>query len=127
MIQAVAQAEEREHAPGPGPVVRPYALVRGRTRPTGERLDVITMVHAIDPAVPDRGDLEPEHLSVLAQCSVPMSVADIASALDLPLAVIRILLADLRDRGLIRSRRPGAGHRGDIRLLQEVADGLRRL
>jgi DNA-binding transcriptional ArsR family regulator len=111
----------------PGPVVRPYALVRGRTRPTGEALDVITMIHARHFRAPDPAGLEPEHLAVLRQCGVPMSVADLASAIDLPLGVVRILLADLRDRELIRIHLPRPERLADIRLLREVADGLRRL
>ena len=56
-----------------------------------------------------------------------MSVADLAAKLDLPLGVIRILLADLRDRGLLRIHRPRPERLTDVRLLREVADGLRRL
>jgi Protein of unknown function (DUF742) len=108
-------------------VVRPYALVRGRTKPTGEVLDVISMVCSVRTSVPDALDLEPEHLALLRQCADPMSVADLASALDLPLGVIRILLADLRDREFVRIDRPRPERLTDIRLLREVADGLRRL
>jgi DNA-binding transcriptional ArsR family regulator len=54
-------------------------------------------------------------------------VVDLASALDLPLGVIRILLTDLRDQGLVRINRPRTERLTDIRLLREVADGLRRL
>jgi hypothetical protein len=56
-----------------------------------------------------------------------MSVADLAATLDLPLGVIRILLADLRDAQLVRINRPRPERLTDIRLLREVADGLRRL
>ena len=93
--------------------MRPYALVRGRTRPTGEVLDVISMVYSLRTSVPDPADLEPEHLAMLRRCAMPMSVADLASVLDLPLGVIRILLADLRDRDLVRIHRPRpeAAHR----------------
>jgi hypothetical protein len=108
-------------------VVRPYALVRGRTKPRGEVLDVITMVYALRMPEPDPADLEPEHLAVLQLCRIPMSVADLASKLDLPLGVIRILLADLRDGGLLRIHRPRPERLTDVRLLREVADGLRRL
>ena len=108
-------------------MVRPYALVRGRTKPTGESLDVISMAYALRMSVPDPADLEPEHVALLRRCAVPMSVADLASALDLPLGVIRVLLADLRDRRLIRIHRPRPEHVTDIGLLRKVADGLRRL
>ncbi len=120
-------ADDPPPDPGPSPVVRPYALVRGRTRPTGEVLDVISMVYALRTYVPDPADLEPEHLAMLRRCAMPMSVADLASILDLPLGVIRILLADLRDRDLVRIHRPRPEGVTDIRLLKEVADGLRRL
>jgi len=90
-------------------------------------LDVISMAYSPGLPGPDPADLEPEHLAVLRLCRLPSSVADLASALDLPLGVIRILLADLRDRGLVRIHRPRPERLTDIRLLREVADGLRRL
>jgi DNA-binding transcriptional ArsR family regulator len=108
-------------------VVRPYALVRGRTRPTGEELDVIAIVRARSIGQPDSADLEPEHLAMLAQCQQPMSAADLSAALDLPLGVIRILLGDLRDRGLVTIDQPRPERVRNVRLLREVADGLRRL
>jgi DNA-binding transcriptional ArsR family regulator len=109
------------------PVVRPYALVRGRTKPAGERLDVISMAYSLRVSVPDPTELEPEHLALLQRCAVPMSVAELASGLDLPLGVVRVLLADLRERELVRIDRPAQERVTDIRLLREVADGLRRL
>lgn len=111
----------------PGPVLRPYMLVRGRTRPTGEWLDVITMVRAPRTPLVEPDDLEPEHLEVIRRCRGAMSVADLAAALNLPVAVVRIFVADLRDRGLLRIQRPRSSGVSDIRLLREVADGLRRL
>ncbi len=108
-------------------MLRPYALVRGRTKPTGEVVDVISMVYTLRATVPERTDLEPEHLAVLEQCRIPASVADLASTLDLPLAVIRILVADLRDHHFVRIKRPRPERLTDLGLLREVADGLRRL
>lgn len=111
-----------------GPVVRPYALIRGRTRPTGESLDLIALVTAVRGAKPDSVDLDPEHFEILRQCHLPASVADLAADLDLPVGVIRILIADLRDRSLIRIHHPIApAQLPDPRVLREVADGLRRL
>jgi hypothetical protein len=110
-----------------GPVVRPYALTGGRTRPSGESFDLIAVVSVVAGLPSDPPGLEPEHVQVLHRCRPPTSVADLTSDLDLPLGVIRILLADLRERGLIRIQRPEANHLVDARILQQVADGLRRL
>lgn len=111
-----------------GPVVRPYALIGGRTRPTGESLDMIALVTAVRGATRDSLQLDPEHFELLRLCRLPASVADLAADLDLPLGVVRILIADLRDRSLVRIHHPVAPARlPDPRILREVADGLRRL
>lgn len=111
-----------------GPVVRPYALTRGRTRPTGEVLDLIALVTAVRGVEVDAVGLDPEHLALLQMCRLPTSVADLAADLDLPLGVVQILLADLRDRSLIHVHHPTLpSQMPDPRILKEVADGLRRL
>jgi hypothetical protein len=109
-----------------GRVVRPYALVRGRTRPAGADLDVVAMVTVARRVRPDPGVLEPEHLQLLCLC--PATVADLAADLRLPLGVVRIILGDLGERGFIQVHRPAPAPRPvDIALLRRVADGLRRL
>lgn len=131
-----------------GPIVRPYALTRGRTRPKGEKLDVIAIVRRAraaaarlrrrSPAASLRGgptaasgtgpELTPEQFSILELLSAPATVADLASDLDLPLGVVRVLLADLREEGLVTISMPGSAHeQPDIALLQQVLEGLRRL
>jgi Protein of unknown function (DUF742) len=110
-----------------GPVVRPYALTGGRTRPIGKSIDLIALVSAIRGLPPDPMGLEPEHVMVLRRCRLPTSVADLAADLDLPLGVVRILLADLRELGLIMIHHPVPTRLSDPRILREVADGLRKL
>ena len=118
---------ERRGNEDPGPVVRPYALVGGRTRPAGESFDLIAMVavtgrHA-DPAI-----VEPEHLRLLWLCYAPSTVADLAAGLRLPLGVVRVMLADLREQGLVSIRRPvPLADLSNTQILRRIADGLRRL
>src|SRR4029078_3521945 len=89
-----------------GPVVRPYALTQGRTRHTGKPLRLVAPVMATQSAITDPGSLAPEHMSVLQLARAPTTVADIASDVDLPLGVVRIILADLRELRLIMLRTP---------------------
>jgi hypothetical protein len=111
-----------------GPVVRPYALTGGRTRPRGESFDLLAVVAAaVEGAAIDRMLLEPEQAQVLRLCRRPTPVADLASDLDLPLGVVRIMLSNMRERGLITIGKPARTGLTDPRVLKDVADALRRL
>jgi hypothetical protein len=111
-----------------GPVVRPYALTRGRTRHSGESFDLVASVMSTDARITDPAALGPEHVSVLRLARAPTTVADIASDVDLPLGVVRILLADLRELGLVAIRMPATmAERVDKQTLREVLNGLRGL
>ncbi|HEY1820336.1 MAG TPA: DUF742 domain-containing protein [Trebonia sp.] len=112
-----------------GPVVRPYALTRGRTRHSGEAFDLVATVLATQARIADPGGLGPEHFSVLQLAQAPTTVVDIASDVDLPLGVVRILLADLREIGLvtIAAPVPMKTRQVDRDTLKEVLHGLRGL
>jgi Protein of unknown function (DUF742) len=114
-----------------GRVVRPYALTGGRTDPAGGTvLDLISVVVASGPpptGAASRG-LSPEHRKLIGLCQEPMTVADAAADVALPLGVVRVLLADLIQQKLIivqprRAARPQASPD----LLREVLNGLRSL
>jgi hypothetical protein len=110
-----------------GPVVRPYALTGGLTRPSGQRFDLLDMVGVVRRAAQDMPVLAPEQAEVLQRCQIPAPLVDLAADLDLPVGVIRILVSDLRDRGLVTIHRAQPFGAGDLKILQEVVDGLRRL
>jgi hypothetical protein len=108
-----------------GPVVRPYAVSRGRTRSYGEVLDLLAVVIGRMPAPGDRRWLDPEHLRLLRLCRQPMTVADLASEMELPLGVVRVLLGDLRYWDLISVRPPQSrGYAHDERILRTVLNEL---
>jgi hypothetical protein len=114
-----------------GPVVRPYALTGGRTDPSGGTvLDLISVIVASGPPptpAQSRG-LGPEHRKLIGMCQDPMTVADAAADLALPLGVVRVLLADLVQQNMISVQpRPAARPQASPDLLKEVLDGLRSL
>jgi Protein of unknown function (DUF742) len=110
-----------------GPVVRPYALTGGLTRPSGQHFGLLDMVRAVRRAVRDLPQLSPEQTELLERCQIPAPLVDLAADLDLPVGVIRILASDLRERGLITIHRAQPTGLSDLKILQEVVDGLRRL
>ncbi len=110
-----------------GPVVRPYAVTRGRSRPQVGEFDLLTFVVATPGGQPP-ATLPPEQRSILARASEPVSVAELASHLDLALGVVRVLLGDLVQDGLIRIHTPAAGAKQPTEhLLEAVINGLRAL
>ena len=112
-----------------GPVVRPYVVISGRTKPSGElNLDLLAMITATWRTPTEAWTLNPEHFSMLRACSAPMSLADLASDLNLPLGVVRILVADLCERDLVTVRPPSTTKwQDDLPILREVINGLRGL
>lgn len=111
-----------------GPMVRPYAVTGGRTRPGRGDFDVIAII-ATHPGVaiaPQAGG--PEHQRILRLCETPQSVAEICSGMNLALGVVRILLDDLDQAGLIVVRRPApVTQLPSERVLKELIDGLEAL
>jgi len=110
-----------------GPIVRPYALTGGLTRPSGQRLDLLDMVRSVHGATQHLLYLSPEQATLLQCCQMPAPLADLAADLDLPVGVVRILVSDLRERGLVTIHRAQPAGFTDLKILQEVVDGLRRL
>jgi hypothetical protein len=116
-----------------GPLVRPYAMTGGRTKPgpTGVRFDLIALV-SLDTGAPDVGDdtsLGPEHRALIELCRIEtQSVAELAAGADLPVGVVRVLLGDLLELGCVTVSRPvPPAQLPDERILREVIEGLRAL
>ncbi|MER8159191.1 DUF742 domain-containing protein [Streptomyces sp. NPDC094472] len=115
-----------------GPVVRPYAMTRGRTRSAAEeKLDLIAVVVADSANHRTVADqmLSPEHIDIVELSrDSPQSVAELAAELDLPIGVIRVLIGDLLHAALVRVSRPvPPAELPDERILREVINGLRAL
>jgi hypothetical protein len=113
-----------------GPVVRPYAVTGGRTEPAdGEVLDLLTVVVAGQSAAAhDPARLTPEHRRLLSLCGQQVTVVDLAADIALPIGVVRVLLADLTQLGVITVvRQRPADQRTGNDVLQEILNGLRAL
>lgn len=130
-----------------GPIVRPYAVTRGRTRPRGPVIDLVSILVATGRTPSAKVWLSREHRRLLELCRLPSTPADLASETDLPFRVVQILLEDLCQHGLIeqmaQAELPGPAElsgpagpsehpersddRPDPRILMRVLDELRRL
>ena len=132
-IQPV-QPQRRTPEPSPAgaatnPLVRPYAMTGGRTRPRYQ-LAIEALVHTTAQPHQMQGQL-PEHQRICNLCREIKSVAEVSALLTIPLGVARILVADLAEAGLVAIHQPGgdenAGGQPDVTLLERVLSGLRKL
>jgi hypothetical protein len=131
-----------------GPVVRPYTMTRGRIDGSGDGA-ANEPVEAVSGAGPPGHQLPGEADAIVALCrDEPRTPLDLAAELDLPAGVVRVLVGDLTDAGLLRSarvrqpvrhpdvdeaaERAAAGQAlsadgADEQLLRQVIEGLRAL
>jgi hypothetical protein len=116
----------------PSRLVRPYALIGGRTRTAHDDLELETLVFTTSLGeTSSLGDPAPrlnqELRSIALLCRDLLSVAEIGAHLDLPLGVVRVLVGDMAAEGLVTVYRPAPdGDRPDLALLERVLYGLRR-
>lgn len=104
-----------------GPVVRPFMITGGRTRPAQAGLRVETLVQARVEAGPT---LRFEGRQIVHLCREPTSVAEVAAAVGVPLGVARILVADLVADGSVTLVQPGTL---SVRLIERIRDRVRAL
>jgi hypothetical protein len=110
-----------------GPVVRPYAMTRGRARPRNG-FNVISLVTATRAVPPIDVGLVPEHAQIIELCQQPLALAEVAAYLRLPLNTVRVLLDDLIARQLVQVAEPcPPATLPDDSVFEALIHGLREL
>jgi hypothetical protein len=109
-------------------IVRPYAWTGGRTKANYE-LRLETLISTTELAREQTRPVSLEHRSVSALCRYPLSVAEVAAKLSIPLGVARVVLSDMAELGLISIHRTFADDdiAAHLVLMERVLSGLRRL
>jgi Protein of unknown function (DUF742) len=127
----MAQEEELVES---GRLVRPYTLTRGRTRPASRNLPIEALVRTVGPQDAPLDDApagtpERRRIRELAADGF-LSLAELSAHLSLPLGVVRVLVGDLADDGLVvvhtgspQSSTPEA----NLKVLESALDGIASL
>ena len=103
--------------------VRPYLLTGGRTRVEGVELPVEAMLRATEAGRNAIDRRSPEESRLLITCGEPVALVEVASRLDLPLGVVRVLAGDLLREGYLEKGEVAASD--DVPLLERLLDGLK--
>lgn len=104
-------------------LVRPFVITGGRTRHASVHLRVEALVVATG-AAPGR-QLQFEHARIVEQCTSPISVAEVAARIGVPLGVAQILVGDLAEAGLVQIHE--ARQAATPALLLRMIDAVRAL
>jgi hypothetical protein len=124
---STTEDQQDDNRQEPGRLVRPYSMTGGRTRPADDDLELETLV-----STTSQGEtsltLSLERQSIALLCRDILSIAEISARLDLPLGVVRVLVGDMAEEGLVTVHRPASvGDRPDLALLERVLYGLRTI
>ncbi|GAA1340966.1 DUF742 domain-containing protein [Saccharothrix algeriensis] len=107
---------------------RLYTITGGRSRVHGPSIDLVTLI--VSESEPSPG-MQSEHVRILRTCRRPTAVVELSAELGLPVGVVRILLCDLLDAGVVTARHPRPRPAPDALpspdLLKRILLGLQKL
>jgi hypothetical protein len=117
----------REQPPLDPRIVPVYALTRGRTRSLGEDLPWEALVTTTGAGVAALPRLRFEQAHIVEFCRNPVSIAEVAAEVGVPIGVARVLVSDLRSEGLLVIHLPtlDAAGRPGPEILERLLIGLR--
>jgi uncharacterized protein DUF742 len=81
--------------------IRPYTMTGGRTNPTRADLELEALVATRRHGPPASADLVLEQRSIVELCRETLSIAEVSARLGIPINVVKILVGDLADAGLV--------------------------
>jgi Protein of unknown function (DUF742) len=87
----------------PQDFVRPFVITGGRTRAADTSLRMETMVQTVGKP---RDDLNFEKARIVDECYEPISIAEIAAGIGVPLGVAMVIVGDLVDDGCLETTDP---------------------
>jgi hypothetical protein len=111
-------------AEGDRRLVPPYIVTGGRTRSDGADLALETLVTTSSEGVDAAERHVFEQRRILMMCREPLSIAEVAAALEVPAGVARVLIGDLVADGSLRISRPTNTNE---QLIRRLIDGVRSL
>ncbi|WP_414945250.1 DUF742 domain-containing protein [Amycolatopsis sp. cmx-11-32] len=116
------------YLPSSGSRVRPYTRTGGRTR-TAHDLALEALVSTSDQGRRYRGVRTMEHRQICDLCLDTRSIAEIAAHLRLPLGVVKVLVGDMADVGLVLIHQTELilGDSSSRAFMERVLQGLRDL
>lgn len=122
--------EDRTQA---GRLVRPYTMTGGRTGADLPVIELEALISATPSGFRMRNQFRWEASKIIELSRRETAVIELAALLDVPIGVVRVLVADLSNRGAVQIIDPPTGLATDLddlmytNLLEKVLDGIKAL
>jgi hypothetical protein len=116
-----------------GRIVRPYTMTGGRSGVGLPSIALEALVAVTPAGMRMRGRFRWEAAEIIAQSRKEIAIVELAANLEVPVGVIRVLAADLREQGAITITEPPTETVSDssdneyAELLHKVLDGIQAL
>lgn len=104
--------------------VRPYALTGGRTARSALPPEAVVVA---EPDTSPGAGRPPEATEIVALCRPFRSVAELSALLGLPLGVVRVLVEDLVDGGLLHLQNPSSPNEDTDQLERALRELRKRI
>ena len=110
--------------PGSNSFIRPFIITGGRTEVRHSELRLDTLISARGGRSAENRDFE--HRAVLERCIEPVSIAEVAAFLDLPVGVVTVVVDDLLEDNLVTVRHSPTTS-VSTSILERLVEGVRAL
>jgi hypothetical protein len=106
-------------------IVPAYAVTQGRVRSTGHDLPMESLVTTTGEGLRSVLDIQFERRDIVLLCRRPVSIAEVAARIGVPLGTARVLVTDLTAEGFLAVHVPLSGDHPDRETLERLLSGLR--
>ncbi len=116
-----------------GRLIRPYAMTGGRTGADQPYIALEALVAATPTGFRNRHQFRWEAARIIGLARKEIAIVEIAARLDVPIGVVRVVVADLAHRGAVQISEPPGDMPASLEgysyttLLQKVLDGIKSL
>lgn len=116
-----------------GRLIRPYTMTGGRTGADQPYIALEALVSATPSGFRNKHQFRWEAARIIDLSSSETAIVEIAARLDVPIGVVRVVVADLAHRGAVQISEPPGDAPASLEgytyttLLQKVLDGIKSL
>ena len=116
-----------------GRLIRPYTMTGGRTGAEQPYIALEALVHATPTGILNKDQFRWEAARIIDLSRQETAIVEIAARLEIPIGVVRVVVADLAHRGAVQISEPPSAVPASLEgyayttLLQKVLDGINSL